>query len=351
MFYDAPFATPLPAFSQRSSGWELQSMEVQVSVAADPARRSLWLVVSEVGMSHTDMGGEGPSCLIENASTAADAANAAWACRGQWIPRAEARRACGLFVSSMRRNDDGTHSTLHVGFEELPYFPVLRRRGRKTAVSAVAIQSSRSDAAVASASPQVDAGSTTPVEHHCVGLVTLALSDTDTTPNCVAAIEAYLGGDGNANERACMSRSVAALYYGLAHSVCRDDPDLRASVVAGFFPLVVATSTTPDDERTRVHLAADWLLREWVPTWLQLANYTDEAAALRALRPITDAASTRAALVVLRPSRAKRRSNDRSWSRSCTRRFARSLRHRSLHQTRRPGTRPPRRSPRDPQTV
>jgi hypothetical protein len=69
-----------------------------------------------------------------------------------------------------------------------------------------------------------------------------------------------------------------------------------------------ATADDGHDEE-RGYIAADWAVRNALPVWLELAGATEAAATVRALKPLTDFASSRAARDVVRPIR------DQLWKR------------------------------------
>lgn len=62
-------------------------------------------------------------------------------------------------------------------------------------------------------------------------------------------------------------------------------------------PFVTRLPGTADDgqDEARSYLALDWLVRTYTPAWLDLAGLTNEAAVLRAHRPITNTASAKSA--------------------------------------------------------
>jgi hypothetical protein len=58
-------------------------------------------------------------------------------------------------------------------------------------------------------------------------------------------------------------------------------------------------------DETRSYMALDWLVRTYMPVWLDLAGLTAEAAALRDLRRIVDLVAVEAAGPVVRDAREK----------------------------------------------
>jgi len=53
----------------------------------------------------------------------------------------------------------------------------------------------------------------------------------------------------------------------------------------------------------RSWMAMDWLIRTYAPAWLSLAGLGDSANRLRALAPVTDAATLKPALSALAAAR------------------------------------------------
>ena len=66
--------------------------------------------------------------------------------------------------------------------------------------------------------------------------------------------------------------------------------DQRDALLRPLVPLLVGTRSTPEVERRRSLMAADWLVREYTPAWLRLAGLTVQADAMAGLPEITDIA-------------------------------------------------------------
>lgn len=77
----------------------------------------------------------------------------------------------------------------------------------------------------------------------------------------------------------------------------------------GHRPLIPDLIGTREDghDQTRSLLALDWIVRTWLPTWLQLAHLDDEARALRDLAQIVDIDTATAAGPIVRDAQAKAR--------------------------------------------
>jgi hypothetical protein len=81
--------------------------------------------------------------------------------------------------------------------------------------------------------------------------------------------------------------------------------DKRRQALVPFIPKVVGTNTNVADERRRACLATDWLLRVCTPIWLDMAQFPEEAAELRALPEVMDETTARAARKVAIRARDK----------------------------------------------
>lgn len=64
----------------------------------------------------------------------------------------------------------------------------------------------------------------------------------------------------------------------------------RTTLLLPFIPKLIGTRGDAALEVRRSLMAADWLVREHTPAWLELAGLTDQAALLRNLPEITDMA-------------------------------------------------------------
>jgi len=71
-----------------------------------------------------------------------------------------------------------------------------------------------------------------------------------------------------------------------------------------FLPRAIGTAGDGHDE-LRGWLCADWLIRVYTPAWLELAGISDSAAALRALPPLRDSESLKAARAPIEGAKEK----------------------------------------------
>ena len=77
----------------------------------------------------------------------------------------------------------------------------------------------------------------------------------------------------------------------------------RDALLRPLIPLLVGTRSTPEVERRRSLMAADWLVRQHTPAWLRLAGLTVQANALAGLPEITDIAQCRDLMPLLKSVR------------------------------------------------
>lgn len=47
------------------------------------------------------------------------------------------------------------------------------------------------------------------------------------------------------------------------------DEDTRTRLLGAFIPRIIGTKSTPEVEKARSMLALDWMVREFLPTWLE----------------------------------------------------------------------------------
>ncbi|MGH3938900.1 MAG: hypothetical protein ACRDTG_09750, partial [Pseudonocardiaceae bacterium] len=84
-------------------------------------------------------------------------------------------------------------------------------------------------------------------------------------------------------------------------------PDEQRQQLVPLIPLLLGTAGDGKDE-TRRYLALDWLIRNWLPTWLDLVPACrEDASALRALGRIADVAAAKRAALVVGEARGKAR--------------------------------------------
>ena len=117
---------------------------------------------------------------------------------------------------------------------------------------------------------------------------------------CAMEWVSYLAGLGFTDAPECSSRVLRT--YTISLNDTWNDADRQRLVP--FLPRMVGTAGDGQDE-ARSYLALDWLIRTYTPAFLDLANLSAEAQALRDLRRIVDMASAEAAGPVVRAGRDK----------------------------------------------
>jgi len=115
---------------------------------------------------------------------------------------------------------------------------------------------------------------------------------------CVMEIASWLAGEPWSDSTTCVSTVLG----GFARSLNDALPDDTRQQLAPLAPRLIGTADDGLDE-TRGYMALDWLIRTYTPAWLDLANLSEEAAALRSLRRIVDLAAAKAAGPVVRVGR------------------------------------------------
>ena len=81
-------------------------------------------------------------------------------------------------------------------------------------------------------------------------------------------------------------------------------PDGKRQLLKPFIPRMPSTAGDGLDE-ARSYMALDWLIRTWTPAWLDVAGFSEEAAALRDLRRIADLVAAKEAGPVVRQAAGK----------------------------------------------
>lgn len=120
---------------------------------------------------------------------------------------------------------------------------------------------------------------------------------------CVMEAIAYVAGEKHSDHPKCASRVIGAFLRNWNDSL--PDDGERGRLLKPLIPTVVGTATSKADEETRAWLATDWLVRVQAPAWLDLAKLPEQAAALRALPPLTTTEIAVACQSVLEKARQK----------------------------------------------
>jgi hypothetical protein len=117
---------------------------------------------------------------------------------------------------------------------------------------------------------------------------------------CATELVSWLADEEFSDHPACLSPVLGAFLRSWNDSL---DEEGRQKLKP-FLPRVIGTRDDDYDEQ-RAWLATDWLVRVCAPAWLELAGIKGSPAALRALAPLTNAASARAAQPTIDQAREK----------------------------------------------
>jgi hypothetical protein len=108
---------------------------------------------------------------------------------------------------------------------------------------------------------------------------------------CVMEAAAYVAGEPWSDHPQCVSPVIAAFLRRW-----NDDlNDADRQMLRPYIPRVIGTNTGEKDDETRAWLVTDWMVREYLPAWLDAANLKDQADAVRSLPPVTAADAWKAA--------------------------------------------------------
>ncbi len=127
--------------------------------------------------------------------------------------------------------------------------------------------------------------------------------------HCFNETVAWLAGEPHSEKPGCVSPVIRAFTMSLNDQW----DDGQRQKLLPFVDRVVGTAGDGKDE-ARSYLALDWLVRTYTPAFLDLANLSVEAQALRGLRQIVDLASAEAAGPVVRAGRGKAAAARAAWA-------------------------------------
>jgi hypothetical protein len=99
---------------------------------------------------------------------------------------------------------------------------------------------------------------------------------------------AFVAREPHSDHPRCASESIGAFLRDWNDSL----DDERRQWLKPYVLRLVGTAAPAEVEKRRAYLAIDWYVRTFAPTWLELANLYNEAAALRSLAQIVDIATT-----------------------------------------------------------
>lgn len=100
---------------------------------------------------------------------------------------------------------------------------------------------------------------------------------------CVMEAVAYVAGEPWSDHPQCVSPVIASFLRRW-----NDDlNDADRQMLKPFVARLPGTNTGSADDETRAWLVTDWMVREYLPAWLDAANLKDQADAVRSLSPVT----------------------------------------------------------------
>jgi hypothetical protein len=102
---------------------------------------------------------------------------------------------------------------------------------------------------------------------------------------CAMEAAAWIAGEKHSDRPQCVSPVIAAFMRSM-NDVLDDGTRQK---LKPYIARCIGTRASQDVEDRRAWLAADWLVRTYLPTWLDLAGLTQEADKIRALPEITSA--------------------------------------------------------------
>ena len=114
--------------------------------------------------------------------------------------------------------------------------------------------------------------------------------------NGVCALEAaaWLAGEEHSDKPQCVCSVIAAFVISWNDALPTDED--RNRLLKPLIPRLIGTASAPEVRERRSYLALDWLIRVQTPAWLDLRDdLKAHAATLRALAPVADMASAKAA--------------------------------------------------------
>ena len=132
---------------------------------------------------------------------------------------------------------------------------------------------------------------------------------------CVMEAAAYIAGEPHSDHPSCTSEVIAAFMRSWNDSLSTDED--RDRLLKPLLPKIIGTRVGGHEaDQKRAWMAMDWLAREHLPAWLELAGValSEHAAALKALPEITDSGALDAARPVIDAARsAAAAARDAAW--------------------------------------
>ncbi len=108
---------------------------------------------------------------------------------------------------------------------------------------------------------------------------------------CALEAVAWLAGETHSDAPQCVCPTIRRFIVNWNDSLPTDED--RNRLIRPLLLKMIGTNTTSKDTLKRSYMVADWMARELVPSWLELAKIN--TTALRALAPIVDTDTAKAA--------------------------------------------------------
>ena len=131
------------------------------------------------------------------------------------------------------------------------------------------------------------------LEERLTKIASVAIKSGNHAPNdganaCVMELVSWVAGEPWSDAPECACPVITAFMVSWNDSLPSDAD--RDRLLKPLIPFIVGTRSTPEIERRRSLMAADWLVRVHTPAWLRAAKLEDQANLLEALPEITDMA-------------------------------------------------------------
>ena len=135
-----------------------------------------------------------------------------------------------------------------------------------------------------------------------------------TKDGCLLEWASYLAGEPWSDHPECVSPVIAA--FGRRWNDDLSDEDRQ--MLKPYLPKLLNTKGTKEQENKRAWMVTDWMVRTYLPAWLDLAGLTEQATTVRGLPKLTSAAKWKAmepAVQIVRKDAAAARdaARDAAW--------------------------------------
>ena len=112
---------------------------------------------------------------------------------------------------------------------------------------------------------------------------------------CVMEAVAYFAGEPHSDKPKCCCPTIAAFLRSWNDTL----KDEERQMLKPYALKAIGTNKGKELSEKRAYMVADWFIRTYTPTWLELAKLNDRAATLRALPEIVDAKAAKASETAL----------------------------------------------------